>query len=304
MRVLVTGANGFVGQALAVALAQAEPDLSQLVLTDQTLDHGPKGADLRAGDLTDADFLDDLLAPGFDVVFHLASLPGAKAEANPDLGHRVNLLAPIALARGAALRKPGARMVFASSIAVYGTLTATVTQATLCAPELSYGAHKHMIECLLADMTRRGDLHATSLRLPGLVARPASDSGHGSAFMSQIFHKIAAGQPYDCPVPATASCWWLSRPACIAMLLHASIQAAAVSVVQPPVLHLTTADVARAVAEVTGQKMNVEWGNDTRLTRLFGALPELDATPAIKAGFCADVDVHTLVHNALRTISI
>ncbi|WP_127103835.1 NAD-dependent epimerase/dehydratase family protein [Pararhodobacter zhoushanensis] len=298
MRVLITGAGGFIGQALARAVADHRPDLSQLVLTDQHITKGPQGAALQPGDLTDPGFVDALLAPGFDLVFHLASLPGAKAESEPDLGHRINLLAPIALARGVAQRKPGARFVFASSIAVYGALRETVTPATPCDPALSYGAHKRMTEVLLADLTRRGDLNAVSLRLPGVVARPATETGHGSAFMSLLFHKIAAGQGYDCPVPETARCWWLSRPACVEAFLHASTLDGD-AVIQPPVLHLTTGAVAQAVAEVTGQTSRVTWGDDARLTGLFGALPELDASPALKAGFRADADVRALVRNAL-----
>lgn len=294
MRVLVTGAAGFVGQAVAAALARWA-EVTALVLTDRQI----SGPGTRSGDVTDEAFLADLLSPGFDLVFHLASLPGAKAEAEPDLGHAVNLLAPLALARATAKAKRGARFVFASSIAVYGPLTATVTEATPCQPDLTYGAHKRMTEILLSDLTRRGDLSAISLRLPGIVARPATETGHGSAFMSQLFHKIAASEAYDCPVPQTARCWWLSRPACVAALIHAAGLNGPETVIQPPVLHLTTGDVAKAVAEVTGQPARIRWGEDARLTKLFGAMPALDATPALRLGFQADADARSLVVHAL-----
>lgn len=289
MRVLVTGAAGFVGHALAAALRQKE--VSDLVLTDRQI----SGLGARPGDLTDETFVADLFSPGFDLVFHLASLPGAKAEAEPELGHSINLLAPMTLARMAAKAQRGARFVFASSIAVYGRMTAPVTDATPCHPDLSYGAHKRMTEILLSDLTRRGDLSAISLRLPGIVARPEAETGHGSAFMSQLFHKIAEGKPYDCPVPETASCWWMSRPACVAALLHAAELIGPETVIQPPVLHLTTGAVAQAVAEVTGQRPKVKWGQDPRLTTLFGAMPALNAAPALRLGFQADADARTLV---------
>lgn len=292
MRVLVTGAAGFVGQALAAALRR---DGADLTLTDRQI----TGPDARSGDLTDESFLQDLLSPGFDLIFHLASLPGAKAEAEPDLGHSVNLMAPIALARAAAKARSGARFVFASSIAVYGKLDGPVTAATPCHPDLSYGAHKRMTEILLTDLTRRGALSAISLRLPGIVARPAAETGHGSAFMSQLFHRIAAGEPYACPVPETALCWWMSHRACVAALLHAAGLAGPETVVQPPVLHLTTGTVAQAVAAVTGQRPQVTWGDDPRLTALFGAMPALDATPALDLGFRADADAKALVTHAL-----
>ncbi|MCA1371137.1 hypothetical protein I6F15_27780 [Bradyrhizobium sp. BRP14] len=116
-------------------------------------------------------------------------------------------------------------------------------------------------------MSRRGEIS-------GIVARPPTQGGHGSAFMSLIFHKIAASEAYECPVPATASCWWMSRSAAISALLHAaSIRLASPTVVQLPVLHGTAGDVAAAVARVTGRRAMIEWGDDAKLTRLFGAMP-------------------------------
>ena len=297
-RILVTGAAGFIGRALVGELARGRP--SQLTATDSALAEVPAGVAAKAGDLTDPGFLADLLAPGFDTVFHLASLPGAVAETDPALGQRINLSAALALAQGVAARRPGARLVFASSVAVYGSLTGTVTAQTPARPDLSYGAHKLMTEIFLTDLSRRGELAAISLRLPGIVARPVGDSGHGSAFMSRIFHAIAAGQPYDCPVPASATCWWLSRPACVAALIHAAaLPTTTATVVQPPVLHLTVAEVAAATAQVTGQAARITWGSDARLTALFGAQPPLDASAALHLGFRADTDINALDQNAL-----
>ncbi len=296
MRVLITGADGFIGRALARAVA-AQGAVRQLVLTDRQITEPPAGAVAMAGDLTSSAFLSTLTEGGFDLVYHLASMPGSLAEAGHGVG--VNLMAPLALAQAVARRSKGARFVFASSIAVYGAVRETITPHTLPKPQLSYGAHKWMTEIFLTDMARRGDLRAVSLRLPGIVARPATETGHGSAFMSALFHKIAAGAVFDCPVPPSAQCWWLSRSACVAALIHAAGMDTAQTVIQPPVLHLTIGDVARAACEVLGQSGQIIWGDDAHLTALFGAMPPLDATPALRAGFAADHDVHTLVRNAL-----
>ena len=295
MRVLITGADGFIGRDLAQALAAQ--GMGDLVLTDRQMAFAPAGAVVKTGDLTDAAFLAELTEDGFDLVYHLASMPGALAEAGHGMG--VNLLAPMALANAVARRNPGARFVFASSIAVYGAVTHAVTAATQPKPLLSYGAHKWMTEIFLTDLTRRGDLSAISLRLPGIVARPATETGHGSAFMSLLFHKIRAGEDYNCPVPQTASCWWLSRPACVAALIHAAGLVKGVTVFQLPVQHLTVEAVAQACVEVMGKNPQISWGHDARLTALFGAMPALDAHQAIGAGFAADRDVHDLVQRAI-----
>jgi nucleoside-diphosphate-sugar epimerase len=302
MRVLVTGANGFLGRGLAQDLARNMSGLSRLVLTDIAFS-GSRAAGVEAieGNLGDLDFLEALLQPGFDLVFHLASVPGGLAEQAPDLGFRANLVASLELARRVSAFRSGARFVFASSIAVYGELTGqTVTEHTSLSPLLSYGAHKLMTEIFLTDMTRRGELSAIGLRFPGIVARPSAQSGHGSAFMSLIFHKIAAGEPYQCPVPSTASCWWMSRNAAVSALLHAaSLDAADRTMVQPPVLQATIGDVAEAIERVTGRRASIDWGSDAHLTRLFGAMPSLDAAPALQLGFRADADMDALARAAL-----
>lgn len=302
MRVLVTGANGFLGRGLASRLAAWLPQDARLVLTDRTIQGlEVAGADAVAGDLADPAFRAGLLDPGFDLVFHLASLPGSLAEREQEAGLQVNLVAPIFLANEVAARRPGARFVFASSIAVYGALAGeAVTQMTPTSPLITYGAHKLMTEFLLTDMTRRGALSAISLRFPGIVARPPSESGHGSAFMSQIFHHIAGGRHFACPVAAESTCWWMSRQAAVeALLTAARLNDAAATVIQPPVLHANLRDVAAATARVTGRPALVDWGEDENLRKLFGAMPPLDATPSLSRGFRADANLEALAKAAL-----
>jgi D-erythronate 2-dehydrogenase len=56
------------------------------------------------------------------------------------------------------------------------------------------------------------------------------------------------------------------------------------------------------VGAVTGQVPQIRWGEDATLTRLFGALPELDAAEAAALGFCADPDLIALTKNALEGV--
>lgn len=302
MRVLVTGADGFLGRGLSARLARAPLSIEKLVLTDRAFaEPAPAGAERRPGDLSDPAFLEVLLEPGFDLVFHLASVPGGLAEREQALGQQANLFAPIALATAVAERRPGARFVFASSIGVYGTLTQeVVTVRTPTAPDLTYGAHKLMTEYLLSDMARRGVLSAISLRFPGIVARPPTESGHGTAFMSLLFHRIAAGEAYVCPVSRSSRCWWVSRKAAVDLLLHAAqLDGERVTLVQPPALVATTGEVAAAVARYTGKSAEVTWGSDETLRRLFGAMPPLDGGEALALGFKVDADLDALAKAAL-----
>jgi nucleoside-diphosphate-sugar epimerase len=194
-----------------------------------------------------------------------------------------------------------ARVVFASSIAVYGALDpdAAVHEATPPAPALSYGAHKLMAEIQLADLSRRGLLDGVSLRLPGIVARPASPTGHGSAFMSDLIRHAAAGTPYDCPVSAQARCWWMSRRCCVRNLLHAAsfdtLSLPLQRVVQLPVIAATVQEVAAAA----GRQPQVRYRPNEALEALFGRMPALQTPLARELGFADDGSLHELVRHAL-----
>jgi nucleoside-diphosphate-sugar epimerase len=145
-----------------------------------------------------------------------------------------------------------ARLVFASTVAVYGeTLPTFVDEDTRCAPALSYGAHKLAAEILIADAARRGWVEACSLRMPGVVARPGRGAGLVSAFMSQLFWKLPQVEPIVLPVSADGTAWWISVAGCVDNLVHAAgINNAALGpacVAQMPALHLSMHDVVDAL---------------------------------------------------------
>jgi nucleoside-diphosphate-sugar epimerase len=305
--IVITGANGFVGQGLVKRLL-AQPGHT-LTLIDQRFDSAPASPQVRciAGSFGDAAVLDAVLKTPVDIVFHLASVPGALAEREPALGYQVNLQATLALAHRLAARPRPARLVFASSVAVYGALgTDDVHEDQPARPALSYGAHKLMAEIELADLSRRGTLDAVSLRLPGIVARPPWESGHGSAFMSLIMHRIAAGQPYVCPVGPKATAWWMSLRCCVDNLLHAATiptaDAPAARVWQLPVLHLSMREVLDALVWRYGPQRRelISFAPDERIEALFGRMPALHTPAAIAAGFRHDEGTDQLIMAALQ----
>lgn len=321
MHVIVTGAGGFVGAALAMRLRASPHSLAargslRLTLVDRTSPSQAQTAGERwhIGSFADVALLDALRSDPPDCVFHLASVPGALAEREPALGVQANLLDTVAMLEGLAGtvrqgRAKAPRVVFASSVAVYGTVgPASVTPDQLAQPTLSYGAHKLVTELLLSDYSRRGDLDACSLRLPGVVARPPSETGHGSAFMSQIFHAVCAGRPYTCPVSPQATAWWMSLERCVDNLLHAgSLPAAAMPTSrcwQPPVLHASVAAVVDAIAAHVGRDTQacIRYAPDARIEALFGRQPDLDAAPAQAAGFVHDGSVQALVARVLSQV--
>ncbi|MYM81863.1 NAD-dependent epimerase/dehydratase family protein [Duganella sp. FT50W] len=305
--IVVTGANGFVGGALARRLQDSG---HRLTLIDRDFDAAPApGARQLRGSFGDPALLDAALDTPADTVFHLASMPGSLAEREYAAGYQVNLLATLALAQRLAAHKDGARrtrLVFASSVAVYGPLDAdAVHEHQPPQPAISYGAHKLMTEIALADLSRRGLLDAVSLRLPGIVARPASESGHGSAFMSLVMRRLAAGEAYVCPVSAAATAWWMSLPCCVDNLLHAAAMDTAGAppsrTWQLPVLHLSMEQVLAALAARYGDACRdlIRHQPDAAIEALFGRYPALHTPAALAAGFRHDGSAAELVRRAL-----
>ncbi|KAF1017971.1 MAG: D-erythronate dehydrogenase [Paracidovorax wautersii] len=315
MRVLVTGANGFVGSALARRLLRETQDtnghgLTELLLVDQRIDSAPVDPRVRTvvGDLGAPHTLEAALKNPVDLVFHLASVPGALAEAEPALGDHVNLHGMLALferlTRQGRGGSPVPRVVFASSVAVYGTtLPSQMDEHTVASPTISYGVHKLIGEQVLADWTRQGALDGRSLRLPGIVARPGLSAGHGSAFMSAIFRAAELRQPYTCPVSPHATAWWMSRTCCIDNLLHAARLAPsglhAERVWTPPVLHLAVQAVVEALTRRFGRSF-IEYAPVPTIESLFGRQPPLLDRRASAVGFANDRTVEALVTRALQ----
>lgn len=310
-RVLITGAAGFVGDLLARRLSAPDAGIEALVLADRARTPVQGPARWLEGDLADAAFIERLAAERCDTVFHLASRPGGQAEREAGRGRRINLDATLdlfeAVARAGTDEGALPRMVFASSIAVYGTgLPAQVDDRTPLQPALSYGAHKRMAEIALADLVRRGELEGCSLRLPGIVARPRGPAGQASAFMSELLHALAAGERFVCPVSPEASAWWMSAECAVRNLLHAARLDAGAQ--QPgrawqlPVLQLRLSQVVDALAERFGddRRALVEYRPDEALEAVFGRYPPLDDRPARAAGFIDDATTVQLIANALQ----
>lgn len=290
MRVVVTGACGFVGRTLTARLREAGHDV---VGVDQAGD-----PDLL-GDIAEPEVVSRLFASGCDAVVHLATVPGGAAEQDPALAKRVNLDGTIALAGAAAAA--GARFLFASSIAVFGDpLPEPVDDATPLAPKLLYGAHKAMCEQWLATLGRRGDISALSLRLPGIVARPPGPSGMKSAFMSEIFHALAADRPFVSPVSAEATMWLMSVEQAVRNFVHA-LATRDTGAVTLPALRVTMTELVAAIAHETGvDPALVSYAPDPLLEAGFGSLPPLSTPAAEACGFAHDGTLADLVRRGLN----
>lgn len=310
--IVVTGADGFVGKALIKQLLACGVNgraIKRLIAID--INFSAKIDDERVfqfkGNIADKNFRQQALQGKVDIVFHLASIPGGAAERDYDLGRRVNLDATLGLLEDLRVQTQPPRFVFASTIGVYGEkLPSVVTEATLPAPAISYGAQKLMGEILVADASRRGWIQGCSLRLPGVVARPGDGAGLISAFMSQIFWKVRDNQPITIPVSPDGTAWWISVKLCVENLIHAAIfdnmALPMQRVVQMPVLHLSMVDVVNALALKfgAGRAGLVSYQPDAFVQANFASYPPIETPRAMTLGFRNDEDSASLVANVMQ----
>jgi len=141
MQIVITGGAGFLGSRLARQLlerptvtnarGEAQP-VTALTLLDVVAPASPP-SDPRVrmviGDLTDPRIVEEAVPADTDSIFHLAAVVSGAAEADFDLGMRVNLDATrLLLERCRALTAPP-KLVFTSSLAVFGGVNLEMNRA-------------------------------------------------------------------------------------------------------------------------------------------------------------------------------
>lgn len=287
MKILITGGAGFVGARLARTLLARGTlggrGIRQLVLADRAAPPPDLAAhpsvQARVGPLLAqcAAFRDE----PFDGVFHLASAVSGECEADFDLGLRSNLDSTRALLD--ALRAAGQvpRLVFSSSVAVFGPdparpLPPQVADDTLPTPQTSYGTHKLVCEYLLADYTRKGYIDGRAARLMTVTVRPGRPNGAASSFFSSIIREPLAGEQAICPVDPSVS-HPVSSPqrtvdGLIAVYEASREQLGSRMALNLPALNVRVSDMLDALQRVAGSavRARVRFEPDAVIQRIVG----------------------------------
>jgi nucleoside-diphosphate-sugar epimerase len=316
--VVITGGCGFLGAALAKRIMKhglTLPDgrrlsVSKVHLWDRDGVSIPDipNAKFTAIDIADKAAVLAAMPRDVAVIFHLAAVVSGQAEADYDLGMRVNLGGTTAVLEAAKAVAPGVPVIGTSSLAVYGGQPAEpLDEATQIQPQNTYGVTKAMAELVMADYRRRGWADARTLRLPTVTVRPGKPNAAASSFASSIIREPLNGEPAICPVDPSMAMWIASPDAAVKALWHApSVPAEdwpAFGAVNVPGLQVRVSGMIAALRVRSGDDVAdlIEMGPDARIKKIVGTWPTLfDTALANRLGFVGDANFDVILDQALR----
>jgi D-erythronate 2-dehydrogenase len=285
MRISILGSAGFLGRKIAARLARdsklGDTPITSLTLFDIAAPPKPDASfpiHAVAGDLVELPA--EAIPPNTDVIFHLAAVVSAQAEADYELGRRVNLRGTDAVVD--ACRRLGGkppRIVFTSSVASFsGGQNAVIQDETRQVPANSYGAQKAAAELILADASRRGFLDAVCIRLPTVIVRPGRPNRAASSFFSAVVREPLLGLPADLPVNDAFAAWLCSPRRAVDWLLHAAAMDTAQlgldRSINPPGISTTIAHLLQALDTVKpGASALIRRSDDKEIAAIVGLWP-------------------------------
>ncbi len=319
MRILITGANGFIGTTLLRALLQngklagrdgAPEAIEEILLVDTNL---PATADPRVtrlqADLASPDVLQQVAAWKPDSVFHLASVLTSAAEQDPAQARAINVFALANLIDAIGARSAPPRLVFPSSIAVFGGLLPDkVDDDHLQRPQTSYGTHKAIAELMLADATRHGLIDARALRLPVVLVRPGPPTPSVSVRIAAMVRDSAMGRPSVCPLRPDSKVAVVSVQTVARNLitLHDADPASlrGKRALNQPSLTVSMTDIADSLARMLDAPPKIDFVPDPQLKKIVDSWPKgFISTRAPSVGVVGDKSFDEIVAKYLAFVA-
>jgi nucleoside-diphosphate-sugar epimerase len=314
MHIVITGGAGFLGSRLARQLLQRgtltgrdgkQQEIERITLLDVAPAEGFDDPRIEpvTGDIADPAVIEHAITADTQSIFHLAAIVSGHAETDFDLGMKINFDATRVILERARALGGKSRVVFTSSVAVFGgALPAVVPDHMLLMPQSSYGAQKVMGELLVNDYSRKGYIDGRALRMPTISVRPGAPNKAASSFASGIIREPLSGQPAVCPVGPDTRMWLMSPRQAIANLIHGhEIDGAELGLARflsIDGLCVTVREMVDALEQVAGPEVArlIEWKEDEAIKRIVNSWPgAFEAKRAKALGFTADANFADIV---------
>ena len=194
MKILITGAFGFVGKYLTAELIREGHEI--FALSDVEPNKSP-AFDYAIRDIRDAEQTAEIIKrENPEACIHLAAISFVpKVAENPYLANAVNVGGTLNILEGFRKHKPSARILFVSTSQIYerGPQQKILTEETPCSPQNLYGITKWAAE-------QACHCYAKQYEMPIVIARPENHTGPGQSnefavpsFANQIALRATSG---------------------------------------------------------------------------------------------------------------
>lgn len=227
-------------------------------------------------------------------------------------GMKVNFDATRTLLDSLRQTKPGVKVIYTSSQAVYGgEVVQPVGEAQRPTPENSYGCSKMMCELLINDYHRRGFLDGLIFRLPTVSVRAGKPTGAASSFLSGIIREPMQGLPCELPLSDRSYKHWLTSPDTLIENLVRSLDLSPTvlpnydRVVCMPGIGVTVQDMIDSLLRVGGEdKLKyITEKDDEDMKRILYSWPgTYDNTRGLSLGFKRDDSFDDIVRQFQSTL--
>jgi len=195
--IVITGARGYIGKALAERLASEGYALQLVSRSASPARTMPARANCnyRAADLRDPRSWSELLSDA-DVVVHLSARTDLRAaEANPNGDENINVRPLRALVEAALASSVAPKIIFASAATIVGpNPQIPVNDAAHDNPCSVYDRNKLACETILREATGRGAVRACSLRLANVYGYGGASINANRGILNIMMRRAIDGE--------------------------------------------------------------------------------------------------------------